>query len=233
MKIRKVTKYIRRLWKEWRMAIFFLVFIVLPVKSSLADWNWVPTGSMNPTILEGDLIYVDKIAYDLRFPLTFYRLAKWSDPQRGDIVVCFSPEDETRLVKRVIGRPGDTIELRNNTLFLNGEPVSYIKIDSKYTEHLSGKLKEKCILAMEDLDGLAHAVMSTPSIAAVRSFEPVTVPQDSYFVMGDNRDNSRDSRYFGFVERKSIVGKAKGIISSFDITDKYQPRFKRFFNSLK
>ena len=188
---------------------------------------------MNPTILEGDLIYVDKIAYDLRFPLTFYRLAKWSDPQRGDIVVCFSPDDETRLVKRVIGRPGDTIELRNNTLFLNGEPVSYTKIDSKYTEHLSGKLKEKCIVAMEDLDGLAHAVMSTPSIPAVRSFGPVTVPQDSYFVMGDNRDNSRDSRYFGFVERKSIVGKAKGIISSFDITDKYQPRFKRFFHSLK
>ena len=233
MKIRKVTNYIRRLWKEWRITILFLVCVVVPVKSSLADWNWVPTGSMNPTILEGDLIYVDKIAYDLRFPLTFYRLAKWSDPQRGDIVVCFSPEDETRLVKRVIGRPGETIELRNNTLFLNGEPVSYTKIDSKYTQHLSGKLKEKSILAMEDLDGLAHAVMSTPSIAAVRNFGPVTVPQDSYFVMGDNRDNSRDSRYFGFVERKSIIGKVKGIISSFDITDKYQPRFKRFFASLK
>ena len=86
---------------------------------------------------------------------------------------------------------------------------------------------------MEDLDGLAHAVMSTPLIAAVRNFGPVTVPQDSYFVMGDNRDNSKDSRYFGFVERKVIVGKAKGVISSFDITDKYQPRFKRFFASLK
>ena len=233
MKIQKTTKYICRLWKEWRMTIFFIVFVVVPAKSSLADWNWVPTGSMNPTILEGDLIYVDKIAYDLRFPLTLHRLAKWSDPQRGDIVVCFSPDDGIRLVKRVIGLPGDTIELRNNTLFLNGEPAGYTKIDSKYTQHLSGKLKEKYILAMEDLDGLAHAVMSTPSIMAVRSFGPVTVPQDSYFVMGDNRDNSRDSRYFGFVERKSIVGKAKGVISSFDITDKYQPRFKRFFNSLK
>jgi signal peptidase I len=233
MKIQKATKYIYRLWKEWRMTIFFLVFIVLPVKSSLADWNWVPTGSMNPTILEGDLIYVDKIAYDLRFPLTLHRLAKWSDPQRGDIVVCFSPEDDVRLVKRVIGQPGDTIELINNTLFLNGEPAGYTKIDSKYTEHLSGKLKEKFIFAMENLDGLAHAVMSTPSIAAVRNFGPVTVPQDSYFVMGDNRDNSRDSRYFGFVERKVIVGKAKGVIGSFDITDKYQPRFKRFFASLK
>ena len=233
MKIRKVTKYIHRLWKEWRFAILFLVCVVLPVKSSLADWNWVPTGSMNPTILEGDLLYVNKIAYDLRFPLTLHRLAKWSDPQRGDIVVCFSPDDGTRLVKRVIGQPGDTIELRNNTLFLNGEPVSYKKIDSKYTKHLSGKQKRKYKLAMEDLNGVTHAVMSTPSIMAVRTFGPVTVPQDSYFVMGDNRDNSRDSRYFGFVERKLIVGKAKGVIGSFDITDKYQPRFKRFFAPLK
>jgi len=233
MKKQEVTRFIHRLWKEWRMTVFFIVVVVVPVKSSLADWNWVPTGSMNPTIIQGDLVYVNKIAYDLRLPLTLYRLAKWSDPKRGDIVICFSPEDGTRLVKRVIGLPGDTIELKNNILFLNREPVSYTKIVSIYTEHLSGKLKEKSILAMENLDGLAHAVMSTPSVAALRSFGPVTVPQDNYFVMGDNRDNSKDSRSFGFVERKLIVGKAKGVIGSFDITDKYQPRFKRFFAPLK
>ena len=215
------------------MTVFFMVFVIVPIKSSLADWNWVPTGSMNPTIVEGDLIYVNKAAYDLRFPLTMYRLAKWSAPERGDIVVCFSPEDGTRLVKRVIGQPGDTIQMRNNILFLNSEPVAYTEIDSKYTQHLPDKLKGKCILAMEDLDGFDHAVMSIPSIAAMRSFGPVTVPQDSYFVMGDNRDRSKDSRFFGFVERKLIVGKAKGIIGSIDITDKYQPRFTRFFASLK
>ncbi len=233
MKIHKITRHIYRLWKEWRVTIFFIVFVIVPAKSSLADWNWVPTGSMNPTILEGDLIYVNKIAYDLRFPLTLHRLAKWSNPQRGDIVVCFSPDDGTRLVKRVIGQPGDTIELKNNTLFLNGGPAGYTKIDSKYQENLPDNLKEKCILTMEDLDGISHAIMSIPSITAIRSFGPVTVPQNSYFVMGDNRDNSKDSRYFGFVERKSIIGKAKGVITSFDITDKYQPRFKRFFASLK
>jgi signal peptidase I len=215
------------------MTVLFMVFVIIPAKSSLADWNWVPTGSMNPTILAGDLVYVDKIAYDLRFPLTLYRLAKWSDPQRGDIVVCFSPDDGTRLIKRVIAVPGDTIELKNNTLFLNGQPVTYKKIDSKYTEYLSSKLKGRCILAMEDLDGVIHAVMSTPSIRTIRSFPTITVPQDNYFVMGDNRDVSRDSRSFGLVERKAIVGKGKRVIVSFDITDKYQPRLKRFLASLK
>ncbi|GAI24356.1 unnamed protein product, partial [marine sediment metagenome] len=199
----------------------------------LADWNWVPTGSMNPTVLEGDLVYVDKIAYDLRFPLTLHRLAKWSDPQRGDIVICFSPDDRTRLVKRVIGQPGDTVEMRNNILIINGQTVAYTKIQSKYTEYLPCQLRGRSILAMEDLDGAAHPVMSVPSIGAVRSFGPITVPQGGYFVMGDNRDVSRDSRSFGFVERKLIVGKAKGVIGSFDITDKYQPRFNRFFSSLK
>ncbi len=233
MKKQKITKYISRFWKEWRLTIFFIIFVVIPVKSSLADWNWVPSSSMNPTILEGDLIYVDKLAYDLRFPLTMHRLAKWSDPKRGEIVICFSPDDGTRLVKRVIAQPGDTVEMKNNTLYLNGEPLHYKSLDSNYTKYLPRKFKDKSIFAMEDLDGSAHAIMSVPSVKAMRNFGPVTVPQGSYFVMGDNRDCSRDSRFFGFVERTLIVGKAKGIIGSFDITDKYQPRFKRFFVGLK
>ena len=123
--------------------------------------------------------------------------------------------------------------MRGNTLFLNGEAVGYTRIDPKYAEQLPAKVKGKCVLAIEDLGGISHAIMSVPSIAAMRNFGPVTVPKDRYFVMGDNRDNSKDSRYFGFVERDSIVGKAKGVIGSFDITDKYQPRIKRFFSSLK
>jgi len=233
MKPERIGKYVRSLWKEWRLTVFFIVFVVIPIKSSLADWNWVPSGSMNPTILEGDLIYVDKVAYDLRFPLTMHRLAKWSDPKRGDIVICFSPEDGIRLVKRVIGQPGDTIEMRNNTLLLNGVPVGYTKIDTQYAGHLTGNLKERCILATEDLDGTTHAVMSIPSVQAMRSFGPVAVPPDKYFVMGDNRDCSKDSRFFGFVRRELIVGKAKGVIGSFDTTDMYQPRLKRFFAPLK
>jgi signal peptidase I len=232
MNKQKVVKFISKLWKEWRITIFFVIFVIIPVKSSLADWNWVPTGSMNPTILEGDLIYVNKLAYGLRFPLTFYRLAKWSDPKRGDIVVCFSPEDESRLVKRIVAIPGDRVEMKNNVIFLNGRPLTYTKIDSKYAEQLTSRLKNRSILATENLDGTRHPVMSVPSISAIRNFGPITVPQDKYFVMGDNRDNSRDSRYFGFVNRKAIIGEAKGVILSFDITDKFQPRLRRFFSSV-
>jgi signal peptidase I len=233
MKVERIKKFLRSLWIEWRIPLFFIVCVVIPVKSSLADWNWVPTGSMNPTILEGDLIYVDKIAYDLRIPLTMHRIARWSDPERGDIVICFSPEDGVRLVKRVIGLPGDTIEMKSNTLFINGEAINYAKIGRYFTELPSYKKKVRCILASEDLGEVTHTVMSIPAIRAMRSFGPLKVPQGNYFVMGDNRDSSRDSRYFGFVDRESIIGQAKGIVGSFDITDKYQPRFGRFFESLK
>lgn len=233
MKNRKAIKFVRRLWKDWWKTAFFIVFVVIPVKSSLADWNWVPTGSMNPTILEGDLVYVDKLAYDLRIPLTFRRLAKWSDPQRGDIVICFSPEDDTRLVKRVIALPGETVEMKRNILFINGQPVPYTRIDPKFADRLPSDLKKRAVLATETLDGRPHPVMTIPSIRAARDFPPIKVPPESYFVMGDNRDLSRDSRYFGFIDRKKIVGKAKAVIVSFNIKDKYQPRLKRTLSPLK
>jgi signal peptidase I len=233
MNTERIKKFLHRFWKEWRITFLVIVFVVIPVKSSLADWNWVPTGSMNPTILEGDLIYVNKVAYDLRFPLTQYRLARWSNPERGDIVICFSPEDGVRLVKRVVGLPGETVEMRDNVLLINGTPVSYTQIDPEYAQQLPDRLKYRSILATEELEGSAHAVMSVPSVKAVRNFGPVTIPEGQYFVLGDNRDNSRDSRYFGFVERDSIIGEAKGVIGSINIKDKYQPRLKRFFSSLK
>ena len=233
MKKKKVTKFICRVRKEWRLTIFLIIFVIIPVKSSLADWNWVPSGSMNPTILEGELVFVNKIAYGLRVPLTLHRLLKWSSPERGDIVICFSPEDGTRLVKRLIGKPGEVIAMKDDRLFINGEAINYTMLDAKYGKYLEGKLQKRSVFAEEDLDGLGHAVMAVPSITAIRNFGPVTVPDDCYFVMGDNRDMSKDSRLFGFVQRKAIIGKAEGVILSFDVTDKYQPRWKRFFNPLK
>jgi signal peptidase I len=218
----------RRTWRQWRLAVAFIVFVVVPVKSSLADWNWVPTGSMNPTILEGDLIYVNKVAYDLRVPLTLHRLASWSQPQRGEIVVCLSPEDGTRLVKRVVGKPGDTVQMIRNVLYLNGRPLSYSETGQGCPVHVRGGSTLTGVLAWEDLDRTVHPVVSIPGLSAVRSFGPVVVPAGHYFVLGDNRDVSRDSRYFGLIPRASILGRAGAVVVSFDLTDKCQPRMGRF-----
>src|SRR6266542_2688963 len=115
----------RHYWRQEIRPLLLLLLVVCAVRSSLADWNDVPTGSMKPTILEGDRVWVNKLAYDLKVPFTTWRVAEWSNPQRGDIVVFFSPHDGQRLVKRVVGLPGDTIELRNNTLVINGRPAVY------------------------------------------------------------------------------------------------------------
>lgn len=223
----------RRLWRDWRTTMLFIVFVVVPIKSSLADWNWVPTGSMNPTILDGDLIYVNKVAYDLRIPLTMHRLAHWSEPERGDIVVCLSPDDGVRLVKRVVAKPGDTVEMRRNTLFLNGRPLEYSGTDQDYAERVPKKYAKESRFAIEQLDATTHPVMTVPAVRAIRDFGPIVVPEGQYFVLGDNRDLSKDSRYFGLVPRELILGRARGVILSFDITDKYQPRFDRFFSALE
>jgi signal peptidase I len=223
----------RWFWREWGLIAVFVVFVVVPVKSSLADWNWVPTGSMNPTILEGDLIYVNKVAYDLRVPLTLHRLASWSEPQRGDVIIFLSPEDGTRLVKRVIGRPGDTVEMRRNVLFLNGRPLDYHQTGRDCPVHLPGDVAATGILTLEDLDRTVHPVISVPGLGAMRSFGSRVVPEGCYFVMGDNRDVSRDSRYFGFVPRQNILGRAGAVVLSFDITGMYQPRIERFLTGLQ
>src|SRR5438067_2750949 len=112
-------------WTKEIRPLLVLALVLFSIRSSLADWNDVPTGSMKPTILEGDRVFVNKVAYDLKVPFTTWHIAQWSNPQRGDIVVFFSPHDGQRLVKRVIGLPSDTIELRNDLLLLNGQAVAY------------------------------------------------------------------------------------------------------------
>ena len=115
----------RRLWIKEVRPLLVLALVLFAIRSSLADWNDVPTGSMKPTILEGDRVYVNKLAYDLKVPFTTWHIAEWSNPKRGEIVVFYSPYNGQRLVKRVIGLPGDTLELRNEALILNGQPVQY------------------------------------------------------------------------------------------------------------
>jgi signal peptidase I len=113
-----------KMWRKEIRPLVITVLIMFAVRSSLADWNDVPTGSMKPTILEGDRVFVNKLAYDLKVPFTTLHIAEWSAPHRGDIVVFYSPKDGTRLVKRTIGLPDDVVELRNNRLLINGEQVN-------------------------------------------------------------------------------------------------------------
>lgn len=202
------------------------------VRSSFADWNDVPTGSMKPTILEGDRVFVNKLAYDLKVPFTTLHIAKWGAPKRGDIVVFYSPKDGTRLVKRTIGLPGDVIELRHDQLFINGEVVEYKPIAEELLRDLAPADRANSEYASERLPGRSHLVAGIPAVPAMRDFGPYHVPEGSYFMMGDNRDNSFDSRYFGPVKRDRILGRATAVVASLDREHYYKPRWDRFFSSL-
>ncbi|MFI5142637.1 MAG: signal peptidase I [Thermoanaerobaculales bacterium] len=220
------------LWGEWIKSLLAVVLVVGAFRSAIADWNDVPTGSMKPTILEGDRIVVSKLAYDLKVPFTSWRLLRWAQPARGDIVVLFSPADGKRLVKRVVGLPGDTLLLRNDRLFINGDPLAYAPLSSDRVGVYQHGSQPRRILAAEKLGNADHPVLLTPEIPAMRSFGPVRVPPGAYFVMGDNRDESGDSRFFGFVARDLIAGKAVAVAASLDPGDHYLPRWRRFGRAL-
>ena len=223
---------VQRFWLKELRPLLVLALILFSIRSSLADWNDVPSGSMRPTILEGDRIFVNKLAYDLKVPFTTLHLAEWSNPQRGDIVVFFSPHDEKRLVKRVIGLPGDTIELRNNALAINGQPVEYHPIAEEFLRDIPAADRSGRVFASEQLPGQTHAVSGNQALPAMRSFAPYRVPEGQYFMMGDNRDDSFDSRYWGSVERKRIVGRATAVVMSLDKSNYWIPRWQRTFASL-
>ena len=216
-----------RWWRQEIRPLLILAVVMFSLRSSLADWNVVPSGSMEPTILVGDRVLVNKLAYDLKVPFTTWHIAQWSNPQRGDIVVFFSPKDGTRLVKRVIGLPGDTVELRNDRLVINGQPVDYTTLEPQIPGQLAGPERDHGVFATEQLPTHAHAVMAINGVPAMRTFGPVHVPDGHYFMMGDNRDNSFDSRYFGTVDRGQIVGRATSIVLSFDKNNYWLPRWSR------
>ena len=173
----RVRDRMSELWRGWVRPLLVTAFVLGSFRSAVADWNDVPSGSMRPTILEGDRIFVDRRAYEVRVPFTTVSLARHRDPARGDIVVFLSPVNEQLLVKRVVGVPGDELRLD---------------------------------------DG-----------------RKVHVPAERYFVMGDNRDNSFDSRSWGFVERRRILGRARAVVFSLDRDHSWRPRWPRFFTPLR
>jgi signal peptidase I len=219
-----------RIVRHWVFSTLLLVLTVFSFRSAIADWNDVPTGSMKPTILIGDRIFVNKLAYDLKIPFTGTRLATWGGPMRGDIVICWSPADGARLVKRVVGVPGDVIEMKGSRLIVNGQALKYDRIEGENYEQALGAEAEKYLYFTEDLPDHAHTVAITPGKKSIRNFGPITLGDEDFFMMGDNRDNSADSRYFGFIKREAVVGRVDGIAFSLDYGDHYKPRWWRFFS---
>ena len=211
----------------------FIVFMfcMLVFRSAVADWNVVPTGSMQPTIRIGDRIVVDKAAYDLRLPFTHVSLLHRADPARGDIVVLESSTAGERLVKRVVGVPGDVVALRDNRLYVNGRFAQYRAI---HVDGIGDDSWDPATYVTENVDGRSHEVRwSDHHSSPDRNFGPVVVPASQYLLMGDNRDNSRDSRYYGFFPRGEITGRATRVAISLDPDRHYLPRAGRYWTRLE
>ncbi|MFC6439582.1 signal peptidase I [Bowmanella sp. JS7-9] len=192
-----------------------LVIGLFACRSSIADWYEVPTGSMQPTIVEGDRIFVDKLAYDVKVPFTNLIVARLDDPKAGDIVVFEHPQTGTRLIKRLIAGPGDVVSMLNNRLTINGQPLTYSQTDGHIYEDLAGK----------------HALQWINNGNPNTAFGPVRLGEDEFLMLGDNRNNSADSRYFGLVRRDLIQGKAKNVLFS-KVPDELALRNERAFKKL-
>jgi signal peptidase I len=214
----------------------FLAFLVLfgVFRTAVADWNPIPSASMHPNLLEGDVVLVNRLAFDLKVPLTDVVLARLGEPQRGDIVTFRSPRDGTLLIKRVVALPGDVVEMRNERLYINGEGADY-KVVEHSLDSIGGTATHALQLA-ESWDGKAarprRHIQIMPDVRAPRTFGPVTVARGEYLMLGDNRDNSADSRVIGLVPRKLLVGRAERVLVSADYQGNWMPRTERFGMSL-
>jgi signal peptidase I len=211
---------------------FFLFIILMSVfRSAIADWYTVPTGSMQPTIQEGDRIVVNKMAYDIRVPFTNIAMINIAEPQHGEIIVFESAAAELRLIKRVVGLPGDTVAMVNEVIFINGKPAKYDRTSNQNAAKTTVNYQER--FANETLGKITHKIKVDEGASDQYSnFGPVTVPENKYLVLGDNRRHSADSRFYGFVPKHELKGKATAIAFSVDYDNYYLPKPNRFLQGL-
>lgn len=260
----------KMLWKEWIKPVGSVLIIMIVVRSSVIDWNDVPSGSMLPTIQIGDRVVVNKLAYGAQVPLSgpyldipFFQtrfknplaalpMLRWGDgPKRGDIVTFWSPArfpkghpnagelDGRRLIKRVVAVPGDTLSVENGLVYLNGKAPVYADKGELRIEHVireNGEAIDRPVRdGVEQADGTpAHPVQFWDERPNLRFMEPVTLKEDQYFCMGDDRDDSGDARVWVrdgiFINRRQITGHAFGVAWSLN---GWSPRWDRFFKKLK
>ena len=221
---------LKSLLREWRGFIIFIIMLII-VRGAVADWYTVPTGSMKPTIIEGDRVFVYKMAYGLRVPFSETIITQWGTPERGEIVVFYSPADSTRLIKRIIGLPGETLEIRDNKLLINGQFIEYSPANKDYPVTIWHNDINRDVFD-ELLDQHRHPIALLPANTLIEDFGPVKIPEHHYFMMGDNRHNSADSRVIGFVERSRILGRASHVVMSLDYDNYYLPRKDRTLTAL-
>ena len=201
---------------EYARSFFPVLLLILLFRSFLAEPFKIPSGSMMPTLLVGDFILVNKFAYGLRLPVLNTKILPIGEPKRGDVFVFRYPENPKEdYIKRVIGLPGDEITYSNKTLFINGKEIAESYIGpytgpSEPTRSMAGGQ-----VKLEQLDGVAHRIMELPQFQ-VGHEGTWKVPDGYYFAMGDNRDNSLDSRFWGYVPEANLVGKAMLIWMNFD-----------------
>ncbi len=192
-------------WLEFPKSFFPVLVVVLVLRSFLIEPFKIPTGSMIPTLLVGDYILVNKFAYGLRLPILGTEIVPIGEPQRGDIMVFKYPEKPSiNYIKRVVGLPGDEVRYADKTVFVND-----VAVETEIKAQLPPR-QPRFQIYNENLGGVEHDIMLTldrPSAPA----KTWVVPAGHYFVLGDNRDNSRDSRYWNFVPNKLVVGKAFAI----------------------
>ncbi len=203
---------------EYARSFFPIVLIVLLLRSFLVEPFRIPSGSMMPTLLIGDFILVNKFSYGIRLPVINHKVVEVGEPERGDIVVFrFPRQPEVDYIKRVIGLPGDRIAYYKKKIYVNGKPAKQISL-GRYQGVGQGANMTGAELILEDLLGVEHNILISPGLPSVEGV--FVVPEGHYFVMGDNRDNSNDSRYWGTVPEANLVGKAFFIWMSWDWQDK-------------
>jgi signal peptidase I len=214
-------------WLKTNRPLLAVLLVFGLIRTALADWNPIPSESMRPTLLDGDVVLVNRLAYDLKLPLTEVALLRLGEPQRGDVVTFASPANGVRLIKRLVGLPGDVVELRDDRLFINGTAARYDGL-AAFREPRNYAGSTLAVRSAESVAGSRREIQFLPEVAARRDFGPVVVPAGSYFVLGDNRDDSGDSRYIGFVPRRLLIGRAHHVLASDDFKGTWLPRFERF-----
>jgi signal peptidase I len=201
-------------WIEYCKSFFPVILAVLLLRSFLVEPFRIPSGSMMPTLLVGDFILVNKFAYGIRLPVLNTKVIDVEEPKRGDVVVFRYPRDPSvDYIKRVVGLPGDTVRYANKVVYVNGKPVGQVPA-GVYLGKGSGVSMSGASKRREQLGDVRHDILVMPRTPGVEG--QYTIGAGEYFVMGDNRDNSNDSRYWGTVPEENLVGKAFRIWMNWD-----------------